>query len=46
VIFLTARSDPRSMVEGLAVGARFYITKPFQIEELMSKVQRALGIAK
>ena len=44
VIFLTAKSDPRSMVEGLAIGARFYVTKPFQIEDLMSKVQRAIGL--
>jgi CheY-like chemotaxis protein len=44
VIFLTARSDPRSMVEGLAAGARFYVTKPFQIEELVSKVRKAVGL--
>jgi len=43
VIFLTAKSDPRSMIEGINVGARFYVTKPFQIEDLLSKVRRALA---
>jgi DNA-binding response OmpR family regulator len=42
VIFLTARSDPRSMIDGINVGARFYVTKPFQLEDLLSKIRRAL----
>ena len=42
VIFLTARTDPRSMIDGINVGARFYVTKPFQLEDLLSKVRRAL----
>jgi DNA-binding response OmpR family regulator len=42
VIFLTARSDSRSVVEGINLGAKFYITKPFTMEDLLSKVQRAL----
>ena len=43
VIFLTAKNDPKSMIEGINVGARFYITKPFQLDELVSKVEKALG---
>jgi DNA-binding response OmpR family regulator len=43
VIFLTAKSDPRSMIDGINVGARFYVTKPFQIEDLLSKLKRALA---
>lgn len=43
VIFLTAKTDPRSMIEGINVGARFYVTKPFQIDDLLSKIQRALA---
>jgi DNA-binding response OmpR family regulator len=43
VIFLTAKSDPRSMIDGINVGARFYITKPFQLEDLLTKVRRALA---
>jgi DNA-binding response OmpR family regulator len=43
VIFLTAKTDPRSMIEGINVGARFYVTKPFQIDDLLTKVKRALA---
>ncbi len=45
VIFLTAKSDPKSMIEGINVGARFYVTKPFQIDDLVGKVQKALKMA-
>jgi DNA-binding response OmpR family regulator len=43
VIFLTAKTDPRSMIDGINVGARFYVTKPFAIDDLLSKVNRALS---
>ncbi len=43
VIFLTAKTDPRSMIDGINVGARFYVTKPFQLDDLLGKIQRALG---
>jgi DNA-binding response OmpR family regulator len=43
VIFLTAKTDPRSMIEGINVGARFYVTKPFQIDDLLAKIRRALS---
>lgn len=42
VIFLTAKNDPRSMIDGINVGAKFYLTKPFQIDELVDKVKKAL----
>lgn len=42
VIFLTAKNDPRTMIEGINLGAKFYVTKPFQIDELISKVEKAL----
>lgn len=42
VIFLTAKNDPRSMIEGINVGAKFYVTKPFQMDELVSKIEKAL----
>ena len=45
IIFLTARGDPRSMIEGINGGARFYLTKPFSIEDLVSKVKKALSMA-
>lgn len=43
VIFLTAKSDPRTMIEGINVGARFYLTKPIQLDDLLSKVARVLA---
>ena len=43
VIFLTAKNDPKSMIEGINLGAKYYITKPFQLDELMSKIAKALG---
>jgi DNA-binding response OmpR family regulator len=42
VIFLTARTDTRSMVEGINLGASFYLTKPFQLEDLLARIRRAL----
>jgi DNA-binding response OmpR family regulator len=42
VIFLTAKNDPRSMIEGINVGAKFYVTKPFQMDELVTKIEKAL----
>ncbi len=41
VIFLTAKNDPRSVVEGINVGAKYYVTKPFSLDELLSKIQKA-----
>lgn len=42
VIFLTARNDAPTMIEGINAGARFYVTKPFQIMDLLSKIKHAL----
>jgi CheY-like chemotaxis protein len=42
VIFLTASNDPRHMVDGINVGARFYLTKPYDLNELIWKIKRAL----
>lgn len=43
LIFLTAKTDPLSMIEGINVGAKFYITKPFQIDDLLAKVKKVLN---
>ncbi len=43
VIFLTAKGDARSMIEGINVGAKYYVTKPFQMDDLMSKVGKVFG---
>jgi DNA-binding response OmpR family regulator len=45
VIFLTASNDARHMVDGINVGARFYLTKPFEVNELVWKINRVLGLA-
>jgi len=38
VVLLTARADSRDRVRGLELGADDYITKPFDIEELVARV--------
>lgn len=43
VIFLTAKNDPKSVVTGITVGARHYVTKPFKVDDLLDKVKRTLG---
>lgn len=42
VIFLTAKSDVRDRVKGLKAGAEDYITKPFEIIELLARVETVL----
>ncbi|MBD1909089.1 MULTISPECIES: response regulator [unclassified Leptolyngbya] len=45
VIFMTALSDIDHKVEGFQLGAVDYITKPFQQEEVVARVQLHLKIA-
>jgi two-component system alkaline phosphatase synthesis response regulator PhoP len=42
IIFLTAKSDPEERVEGLKKGGDDYITKPFNLEELLLRVKNQL----
>lgn len=42
VILLTAKSSVEDKVSGLDLGANDYMTKPFQIEELLARVRAAL----
>ncbi len=42
VIFLTAMDDEINVVMGLDMGADDYITKPFRIRELISRIQSVL----
>jgi len=42
IIILTARNDTSDIVKGLNFGADDYITKPFQLEELLARVKAQL----
>ena len=44
VIFLTAKSDKESIVNGLCLGAKDYIAKPFNKEELKARVKNHLEL--
>lgn len=51
IMFLTAKTGPKNILEGLSAGAEDYIQKPFNISELKLKIQnrfesRKLLIAK
>ena len=44
VIFLTALTDVADKVKGFAAGGTDYITKPFQIEEVLARVENQLAL--
>jgi DNA-binding NtrC family response regulator len=44
VIFITARTEMESIVEGFRVGGVDYVTKPFQTEEVLSRVSTHLRL--
>jgi len=44
VILLTAKDSVEDKVSGLDLGANDYITKPFQMEELLARVRAALRV--
>lgn len=44
IIFLTAKSDTESIVQGFEVGAADYLTKPFSPSELKSRVKTHLAL--
>ncbi len=44
VIFVTAPSDSLSSVKGFSVGAVDYVTKPFQIEEVIARITTHLKV--
>ncbi len=45
VIFLSARSAPSDVIAGITSGARHYLTKPVDLNDLKRKVARALDIS-
>lgn len=42
VILLTAKNDVKDKVAGLDLGANDYVTKPFEIDELLARIRSAL----
>lgn len=46
IIMLTAKGTVEDKVSGLDLGANDYITKPFQIEELLARIRAALRAGK
>lgn len=44
VIILTARATTPDIVSGLDLGANDYISKPFEIEELLARIRNAIRI--
>ena len=45
-LFLTAKADPETRLEGLSAGAVDYITKPFRLEELDLKLRSLASMVK
>src|SRR5205807_1023845 len=46
IIMLTARGEPRDRIAGLEGGADDYVSKPFQPDELVARVQAVLRRAR
>jgi two-component system sensor histidine kinase/response regulator len=46
IIFLTAKTDPGSIVKGFKLGAVDYLGKPFNADELLARVKTQLQIRK
>jgi DNA-binding response OmpR family regulator len=43
IIFLTAKTSPADVVKGIQSGARHYMTKPFSVKDLLTKIEKTIG---
>lgn len=43
IIFLTAKGGATDVIKGIQSGARHYITKPFKIDDVLTRVKKTLG---
>ncbi|MEI6714741.1 MAG: sigma-54 dependent transcriptional regulator [Verrucomicrobiota bacterium] len=46
ILFITARNEPNSVLNGFRVGGVDYILKPFQTEEVVSRVETHLRLSR
>jgi DNA-binding response OmpR family regulator len=44
ILFLTAKTTPLDIVAGINAGARHYVTKPFKLVEVLTKVKAMAGV--
>lgn len=43
IIFLTAKAQPADVVQGIQLGARYHVQKPFSVTDLLDKVAKTIG---
>lgn len=43
LVFLTSKSDVKSVAEGINLGAKCYLTKPILLDELLKAVKNIVG---
>jgi CheY-like chemotaxis protein len=46
IIFLTGLDSPKDIIEGIKAGARHYVTKPFNMTDLLAKIVKTIGAGK
>ena len=44
IIMLTAKSSEVDAIVGRVIGANYYLTKPFSMEELLEKIEKIIGV--
>jgi DNA-binding response OmpR family regulator len=42
IIFLTAKTQPKDLTLGMSLGARHYIQKPFNLQDLLDRVEKTV----
>jgi DNA-binding response OmpR family regulator len=43
IIFLTAKTAANDVVQGIKLGAKHYVQKPFSVKDLLDKVEKIVG---
>ena len=42
IVFVSAKKSPSDMADGISAGARFYVTKPFRLKDLLAKISESM----